>query len=334
MEPGILHTGKSTLEWLLEDENPSVLYWTLRRLLDREELDPQVQSARQLIMEKGTVPKILSGQKEGGFWENDSDFYVRTKYRGTVWQLIILAELGAEGSDPRIRNAGEFILKWSQDRESGGFAYRGSGPRGGNHSGVIPCLTGNMVWALLRLGFGEDPRVREGIRWLDRYTRTDDGEARPPDTWPFNRWEQCWGRHTCIPGIVKALNAVSEIPPNLRSEEVEGLIARGGEFLLRHHVYKRSHDLERAAKPKWTRFGFPTMWDTDALEMSLVLLRLGFRDPRLQDAVDLINAKRDDQGRWALENTYNGRFRVNIERKGRPSKWVTLRALEALKRHE
>jgi hypothetical protein len=75
------------------------------------------------------------------------------------------------------------------------------------------------------------------------------------------------------------------------------------------------------------------MWDTDALETLLVLLRLGIRDPRLQDAVDLVTAKRDAQGRWILENTYNGRFRVNIERKGRPSKWVTLRALEALKLH-
>lgn len=31
--------------------------------------------------------------------------------------------------------------------------------------------------------------------------------------------------------------------------------------------------------------------------------------------------------------TYNGRFQVDIERKGKPSKWVTLNALRVLKRH-
>ena len=35
----------------------------------------------------------------------------------------------------------------------------------------------------------------------------------------------------------------------------------------------------------------------------------------------------------ALEETDNGRFLVDSEKKGRPSKWVTLNALRALKAH-
>ena len=33
-----------------------------------------------------------------------------------------------------------------------------------------------------------------------------------------------------------------------------------------------------------------------------------------------------------LESTFNGCFQVNIERKGKPSKWITLNALRVLKR--
>jgi hypothetical protein len=33
-----------------------------------------------------------------------------------------------------------------------------------------------------------------------------------------------------------------------------------------------------------------------------------------------------------LENTLNGKMWVDIEQKGKPSKWVTLRALRVLKR--
>jgi len=69
--------------------------------------------------------------------EKAEDFYVRAKYKGTVWQLIILAELGADANDPRVQSACEFVLGISQDRESGGFAYRG-GPHGGHHSAVLP----------------------------------------------------------------------------------------------------------------------------------------------------------------------------------------------------
>jgi hypothetical protein len=52
----------------------------------------------------------------------------------------------------------------------------------------------------------------------------------------------------------------------------------------------------------------------------------------MQKTVDLVLSKQDSQGRWKLENTFNGRFQVDVERKGEESKWITLNALKALKR--
>jgi len=62
------------------------------------------------------------------------------------------------------------------------------------------------------------------------------------------------------------------------------------------------------------------------------LTNLGYRDERMQEAVDLVVSKQDEQGRWKLENTFNGRFQINIEQKGKPSKWITLRAMSVIKR--
>jgi hypothetical protein len=73
------------------------------------------------------------------------------------------------------------------------------------------------------------------------------------------------------------------------------------------------------------------MWKTDALEILEILARLGYKDERMKDAVDLVLSKQDSQGRWKLENTFNGRMQVNIEEKDKPSKWITLNALKALK---
>jgi hypothetical protein len=319
--------------WLLEDNNPSVQYLTLTEILGIPESQPEVQASRKNIMKTGLIPKILAKQSPGGHWEKAEDFYIRTKYKGSVWTFIILAELMADPEDKRIQKSCEFILDWSQDRKSGGFSYRGSLKGGGYHSGVIPCLTGNMTWGLIRFGHLDDPRVREAIDWIATYQRFDDGLSIAPQGWPYDRFEQCWGKHTCTLGVVKGLKALAEIPPRKRTKKVKIFIQNAAEFLLKHHVYKRSHNLDRVAKPKWTKLGFPWMWDTDVLEMLLILTGLGYWEDGMQDAVNLVLSKQNDRGRWNMEITYNGRFQVNIERKGKSSKWLTLNALRVLKRY-
>jgi hypothetical protein len=321
------------VDWLLEEENPSVRYFTLTDLLERTEDDSDVKRAKTAIMVTGPVPKILASQKSGGYWGKPEDFYVRSKYKGTVWNLILLAELGADGKDERVENTCEFILENSQDRESGGFSHAGAkGGGGGAHGAVIPCLTGNMVWSLIRFGYLDDYRVKRGIDWIAKYQRFDDGVEESPHGWPYDKRERCWGTHTCHFGVVKALKAFAEIPLDRRSKEVKNSIQSGAEHMLKHHIHKRSHDLARVSKSEWLKFGFPLMWNTDALEVLGVLARLGYKDDRMQNALDLVTSKQDERGRWKLEAAFTGRYRVNIEQVGKPSKWITLNALRILKR--
>jgi hypothetical protein len=283
-------------------------------------------------MKAGLVPVILAKQKKAGHWEIPENFYT-AKYKGTVWQLLILAELGANITNKNIKKACEFILNHSQDLESGGFAHSTSAKKGGGrHSEVIPCLTGNMVWSLIRLGCLDDPRVKQAIKWITSYQRFDDGIQESLQGWPYDRLKAaCLGKHTCHMGAVKALKALSEIPENKRSNEVKDMIVKGVQYILKHHIYKRSHDLNLVAKPGWLKFGFPLMYQTDALEILGILTQLGHRDERMKEAIDVLISKQDDQGKWKLENTFNGRFQVSIEQKSKSSKWITLNALRVLK---
>ncbi|MBU1048557.1 nitrogen fixation protein NifH [Candidatus Bipolaricaulota bacterium] len=322
------------VDWLLEDEYPSVRLQTLTDVLDLPDSDARVVGARRLVMQAGIVSHLLDLQEPGGYWGEADRFYV-DKYRGTVWQLLILAELAADPAEPRIRAACEFILDNSQDLASGGFsAYRSAMHGGGRHREVIPCLTGNMVWSLIRLGYLHDDRVQRGIDWITAYQRFDDGIEEVPTGWPYDKAEPCWGRHTCHMGIVKALKALAEIPESQRTTAVVRTIDEGVEYLLKHRVYKRSHDLNKISKPGWTRFGFPLMYPTDVLEILDILTKLGCRDARMQDAMDLVLSKQQTDGRWTLESTFNGKFWIDIEAKNSPSKWVTLRALRVLKRFD
>ena len=322
----------NTLNWLLEKENPSVRYFTLIDLLDKSKTDSEVVEVKNKIMESQLVSDILSKQNEGMYWEKPEKFY-KAKYKGTVWQLLVLAELGTSGEDERIKNTCEFILKISQDQNSGGFSI-GPNTRTGHDEclGVIPCLTGNMIWSLIKLGYLNDPRVQKGINWITTYQRFDDGVDQAPKGWPYDCWEICWGKHTCFNGVVKSLKALSEIPVEKRTKAIKCTIEQGAEFLLKHHIFKRSHNLNRVSKYEFKKFGFPLMYRTDVLEILDILTKLVYKNKRMQEAIDLVISKQNENGRWKLENSYNGRYYVDIEQKDKESKWITLHALKVLKR--
>jgi hypothetical protein len=318
------------MEWLLGKDNPSVRYFTLRELLHKSENGIEVKEARKAIMTTGPVPKILAYQKPEGHWGNPEDFYVRSKYKGTVWSFLLLAQLGADGKDSRIVKARDAILRLSQDPKSGGFSHRGTEKAGGNPEGIIPCLTGNMLWSMLKFGYADHPGVKKGLDFITTYMRFDDGVEKAPKGWPYERYKQCWGTHTCHMGCFKMLKALSAIPLTRRSSRVKELIEEGTEHFLKHRIFKRSSDPSRVAKAKWLRLSFPYLWQYDVLEVLNTLADLGCRDERMHAAIRLVFSKRQDDGRYLLEETYNGRFLTVIEPKGKPSKWLTMLAMRML----
>ena len=149
------------LPWLLEPDpaNPSVRYFALRELLKRAPDEPEVRQAQAEIMASGPVPAILAAQQPEGYWVKTGNSY-SPKYRGIVWQIMFLAEFGADPSDERVRRGCEYLLDHSR-LATGAFSFtRPPGPLGAVH-----CINGNLLYALLRLGYAGDPRVQEALDW-------------------------------------------------------------------------------------------------------------------------------------------------------------------------
>jgi hypothetical protein len=115
---------------------------------------------------------------------------------------------------------------------------------------------------------------------------------------------------------------------------MQAAIEQGKGFLLSRDPAVADYPFGRGNRPStsWFKFGYPIGYITDVLQNLEVLIALGqVRDPRLANALELVVNKQDEQGRWSLEYSYNGKTFVDIEKKGQPGKWVTLRALRVLK---
>ena len=313
------------LPWLLEPENPSVRYFALRDLLDRDQTDPEVQAARASIMETDPVRTILANRQPDGYWAKPGPGY-SPSYTSTVWQVIFLADLGADGTDERIRTSCEYVLGHLQAK-SGGLSSNGT------PSGVWHCLNGDLLRAFLALGLpADDERVQRALDWQTGAI-LGDGVAyyKSGTTGPGFR---CVANSAlpCAWGAVKALKAFSLVPPDSRTPRLRQAVDAGISFLLGYDLARADYPYQERINSNWFKFGYPLSYTSDILEALDVLARLGqARDQRLSSAIEFMLSKQDSEGRWKLEHTLNSKMWIDIERKGQPSKWVTLRALRILK---
>jgi hypothetical protein len=89
---------------------------------------------------------------------------------------------------------------------------------------------------------------------------------------------------------------------------------------------------DRKSDLDWREFSFPTRWHYDVLWGLDYLRRAGAPpDERVSEAVDLVAAKRHENGRWPLGNVHAGTVHFDMERRrGTASRWNTFRALRVL----
>ena len=323
------------LPWLLEPSNPGVRHLALRDLLDRGADDGEAAAAREAAMAVPPIASILAAQQPDGYWEKPGPGYA-TKYRGTVWQVIFLDQLGAAAADEGVQRACAYVLDHSR-AANGGFGASGvAGAQAPPPSAVIHCLNGNLLRALIGFGWLSDARVQDAVEWeagaitgagVDRWY--DSGTSGPGFACAANEKQPCaWG-------AVKALFGLARIPADRRSPQVAAALEVGTAFLLGRDPAVADYPMgwgNTRPSGSWFKLGFPSGYVGDVLGVLEVLSELGHgRDPRIAAAIDWLLAKQDGFGRWRNESAYNGKTWVDFERQGEPSKWVTLRACRVLR---
>ncbi len=325
-----------SLTWLLEPENPGVRYLALRDLVDKPGEDPEFVSAKATAHRSGAIAGVLEKIQPEGYWAKPGPGYT-TKYRSTAWALILLAQLGADSNeDERIQRGCRYLLEQALS-PGGQFSVYG------NPSSTIDCLQGNLIYALLEMGY-RDPRLEAAFEWMAR-TVTGEGMASRNAKDAERRYYayKCGPLFACGPnygqacawGGAKVMLAFGKLPQADRTPLINNAIQEGVEFFLGIDPATAAWPTRLGDKPSrnWWKFGFPVFYVTDLLQVVEGMVALGYgNDPRLANAIELIREKQDEQGRWLLEYDYAGKTWGNYGEKKQPNKWVTLRACRVLKR--
>ena len=289
------------IPWLLEAENPSVRYWTLTDIVGRSADSPKVLEAKAAIAQQLLVQELFARQHPDGHWGDDETKPYTAQ--GALGVLTILHMLGVE-SDERTAAGCDSFLRFCQ-HDSGGFSMTKR-----RRSGIFPCTTGQHLPFLVYFGLGNDPRVRHAFAFLI-------GDMSAEDALDCGRYQH----RDCLWGAIAALNGLSVLPADMRSPQAEQVVRRLANALL-----DADYDFEGEHK-RWLTFGVPRAWDL--LSALQALATHGYaHDPRFAPLLDLFLARQDEQGRWlcgSVSRTWP------LEKRNRPSKWITLDALRLLR---
>lgn len=313
--------ARRTLDWLLEEDQPSIRYQTLTGLLGKPPDDPAVRDARAAIPRRGWAAEILAAQHPERWWQDGKSLY-RPKYLGTNWMLLVLAELGLTREEPAVDAACRlWISRFA--RADGGFNTE-------NASASHLCVTGNTARALVRFGYVDHPKVTSAFRWLA-------ANADPHGGW------SCYGKGRNLDSW-EAMSAFAVYPRERWTAAMARAVERGAEYYLSKALHRQGARYE-----PWFRLHDPVHYYYDLLVGLEFMTALGYgADPRLAEALAWLRGRRRRDGRFPLDAVHpdiEGAARVwydrnpkrkpipfALERPGKPSKRITLRALAVLRR--
>jgi hypothetical protein len=293
------------IPWLMERDAPSARYWALTKLLDRAEDEDEVGEARRAIMKSGPAVEILSHYAGDGRWEGERGYYT-PKYKSTHWQLLLLAELAANGEDDRIAAACRRMIE-----KVGGV----------ERTKVWPCFHGNLIGYLHALGHAGDKRVRA--------FEADLARAGTAGKWCCD----LNGDMPCAWGAARALWGFGKVPADVRDEAVQKAVESGVRFLGRFKLREGDYPAEGARHKMWDQLNFPLFYQADVLFTLRALTDVGQlgAKPTFRKAVEWLMDRAGSGWRWDGVSPYNSRMWTPLETHRRPSKWITWQALYVIK---
>ncbi len=295
-------------EWLLDSD--TVIRWqVMRDLTGASSADVAAERAR--VANEGWAAQLLALQQPNGGWSRVAQprRFVETPDGSATHALALLADMGLDPNSEQARRAVELVSDQVTFYEGNQPFFTGE---------VEPCINGRVLQIGAYFGQPDDAMAKRLVS-----EQLEDGgwncEAPPSTRGSF---------HSTI-CVLEGLLAYEQAVGG--GAGVAEARTRGQAYLLERKLL-RSLSSGEVIDSDWTMFSYPPGYHFDVLRGLDYLRTAGVApDDRLTEAVELVQRKRTQDGRWLLENPHNDVLDFEMEPAGEPSRWNTLRALRVLK---
>lgn len=311
----------SVIDWLLASD-PAIRWQVMRDLLDVPEVEWRAERAR--VETEGWGARLLSHQDEDGQWAGGAFLpanYTEEKWRefGQAWtatcfSLQQLYDFGLDPSSERARRTVDLIGRNSRWDHDGQPYWEGE---------VEECINGRTVITGAYFGVDVSPIVARLL-----------GERQPDGGW---NCERCNGSHrssfhstiNVLEGLLEYETAVGAMPGTRAARSA------GEEYLLKRGLFRRLGS-GAPADMRYLVFLHPYRWRYDLLRgldyfRAASLVDGTPPDSRLGEAIDHLRSRQPEDGTWPLDWQLKGPVWFEMEEVGKPSRWITLRALRVLR---
>lgn len=295
------------ISWLLESD-PSIRWQVMK---DLQKKDASLYSIeRERLIENGWGSILLKLQDQNGLWNGR---YYDGKWISTTYALYLLKLFGLPEYHIQALIACDKLFKRSVYNQK---EFRFSRDQKHQDLGV----TGMIVSLCCYFGYHQE-QIHNIVEFLVNQQQKDGGWLSD-----LSNTAQKYSFETTL----LILEGLLQYRIRYSTENKAGMDAesRGQEYLLQHHLYLEKG---KVIKEGWTSFSFPPYWFYDVLTAIDYFRASGMQtDPRLQPAINLIEQKRDKEGKWFLGRRHPGKTFFDIEKPSTPSRWNTLRAMRVL----
>jgi hypothetical protein len=307
--------NQNVLNWLL-DGDPAIRWQTMRDL--GTATPEEITAARGLVETKGWGARLLALEEPNGLWAGGA--YSPASHDGsepgqpwtaTMHTLQTLKTLGLDPNSTSARRAIALIDENGRWEHDGQPYFEGE---------VEPCINGRAIESGAYFGVEVtgivDRILSESLSDGGWNCEAENGSVRSSFHTTINVLE----------GLLEYERASDD------SNDVSEARIRAEEFLLDRSLFRRKSTGE-VVDPKYLDFAFPFYWRYDILRaLDYFSLAGAPPDPRMAEAVEIVQSKRQPDGRWLLDRIHPGRVHFDIESDvGEPSRWNTLRALRVLR---
>lgn len=330
---------KRMIDKLLQSQEPSIRWKARVNILGENRDSAEIKKLEAEVKNSALVKALLQKVDRSGHMKTQ----VYAKWQGAQWVFMTLADIGYPRGDKHLQPTMEDeIGQWLEPRfftdvavETKDDAYkklRTGIPLMQGRSRTCASQQGNALYVALKLSLDDAriPQLAERFlhwQWPDGGWNCDKEADADSSTFIHTLW---------------SMRALDLYARKTGDAKAKAAVKRAAEVFLTRKLFKRASN-GKMIRDEFVKLHYPLYWHYDILGALKVFAEIGMtKDPRFEDALDLLASKQLPDGGWPAESKYYTKASSQVslgadyvDWGGTSSKksndWVTVDALYVMK---